>query len=94
MMGELKPPRPKYEHVYAIIRWEKRANKNTPINLRFTVKKIVVDPAYAEREVERLNKLNGEKGSYYFSQLTRFEAEPIETVPVPSITVDASRRAD
>jgi hypothetical protein len=66
-------PNKKYQHVYAIIRYETDADETTPIHLRITVKKIVVDPHYADAEVKRLNDLKRDKGSYYFTQITRFE---------------------
>jgi hypothetical protein len=94
MMSELKPPRPKYEHVYAIVRWATDAPDDSPLDFRITVKKVVTDPGYAEREVQRLNGLNSDKGSYYFFQLTRFEAEAPQTVPVPELSADIVRPGD
>jgi hypothetical protein len=73
----------KYQHVYAIIRYETDADSNAPIDLRITVKKVVVDPHYAEEEVKRLNDLNQDKGSYYFYQVTRFEDVPVEAQTLP-----------
>jgi len=40
-----------------------------------TVKEIVTTKESAEAEVERLNKLNGEKGCRYFWQQTRFVSD-------------------
>ncbi len=40
-----------------------------------TVKEIVTTREAAEAEVERLNKLNGEKGCRYFWQQTRFVSD-------------------
>jgi hypothetical protein len=77
MASELKPNR-KYQHIYAIIRYETDADPNAPIDFRVTVKKVVIDPHYAEEEVKRLNDLNKDKGAYYFCQVTRLEDAPIE----------------
>ncbi len=84
-MTEVLKPNKKYGHVYAIIRYETDAAQATPIDLRVTVKKIVTDPHYAEKEVQRLNDLNKEKGSYYFLQVTRFEDAPVPFQAVPPI---------
>jgi hypothetical protein len=54
-----------------------------PIDLRITVKKVVVDPQHAEAEVKRLNELNKDKGSYYFYQVTRFEDALVEAQTLP-----------
>jgi hypothetical protein len=40
-----------------------------------TVKEVVLDRAEAEREVERLNRLNETKGCRYFFQMTRLFAD-------------------
>ncbi|HBI46715.1 MAG TPA: hypothetical protein DDY78_28255 [Planctomycetales bacterium] len=77
-MADTLKPNKKYGHLYAIIRYESDADPMTPINLQVTVKKVVSDPHYAAREVERLNELNNEKGSLYFYQITRFEEAPVE----------------
>ena len=69
MNGTLKPSN-KYQHIYAILRYETDADEKVPIDLRITVKKVVYDPHYSESEVKRLNVLNKDKGAYYFCQLT------------------------
>jgi hypothetical protein len=84
MAASLKPSK-KYQHAYAIIRYETDADEKAPIDLRVTVKKVVVDPHYAESEVKRLNELNKDKGSYYFCQLTRFEDAPVEFQERPAM---------
>ena len=89
MSGEMKPNR-KYQHMYAIIRYETDADMNAPIDLRITVKKVVVDPHYAEKEVKRLNELNKDKGSYYFCQVTRFEDAPVEVQALPPMQLTAT----
>lgn len=73
------------DHVYAIVRFETDADESVPIDLRVTVKKIVLDPHVADAEVKRLNELNQGKGSYYFSQVTRVERGVLETVSVDSV---------
>jgi hypothetical protein len=73
----------RFDHVYAIVRFETDASESVPIDLRVTVKKIVLDPLLAETEVKRLNALNQGKGCYYFSQVTRIEKGVLETVEIP-----------
>ena len=92
MTAALKPSK-KYRHVFAIVRYETDADLTTPIDLRVTVKKIVTDPEYAQKEVQRLNELNKEKGSYYFIQVTRFEETPLEIEALPSQSLVSSGRA-
>ena len=89
MSGAVKPNR-KYQHMYAIIRYETDADMNAPIDLRVTAKKVVVDPHYAEKEVKRLNELNKDKGSYYFCQVTRFEDTPVEVQALPPMQLTAT----
>ena len=90
MVGGMKPNR-KYQHMYAIISYETDSDMNTPIDLRITVKKVVVDPHYAEEEeVKRLNELNKDKGSYYFCQVTRFEDAPVEVQVLPPMQLTAT----
>jgi hypothetical protein len=68
----LKPNR-RYRHGFAIVRVDDYFGPETPAERRVTVKKIVFDPDEAEREVERLNKLQAADGSRYFLQVTRVE---------------------
>jgi hypothetical protein len=89
MSPSLKPNRI-YQHIYAIVRYETDADENTPIDLRVTVKKVVVDPHYAEKEVKRLNDLNKEKSCYYFYQVTRFEDTPVEIQEPLSVQCSAA----
>ncbi|MGA2706599.1 MAG: hypothetical protein ABSH35_36785 [Isosphaeraceae bacterium] len=89
MSGGMKPNR-KYQDMYAIIRYETDADINAPIDLRITVKKVVVDPHYAEKEVKRLNELNKDKGSYYFCQVTRFEDAPVEVQALAPMQLTAT----
>lgn len=89
-MADTLKPNKKYGHLYAIIRFETDEDTKTPIDLRVTVKKVVNDPHYAAREVERLNELNKEKGSYYFYQITRFEEVPVEVRDVAPLRFGAT----
>lgn len=82
-MTEGLKPNKKYGHVYAIVRYETDADQATPIEIRVTVKKIVTDAHHAEREVQRLNDLNKDKGCYYFMQVTRLEDAPVAVQAVP-----------
>lgn len=69
----------KLDHVFAIIRVETSGDYSW--ENRITVTKIIKDEAIAQREAERLNKLNAEKGCLYFWQLTRME--PDSGTPLP-----------
>lgn len=89
MSRGMKPNR-KYQHIYAILRYETDADVSTPIDLRITVKKVVIDPQYAEREVKRLNELNKDKGSYYFCQVTRFEDASVDVQALPPMQLTAT----
>jgi hypothetical protein len=64
---------PRFRHAYAIIRIDEFLESSTPEERRITVKKIVFDADEADREVERLNRLQEGKGVRYFSQITRLE---------------------
>lgn len=86
-MAEALKPNKKFGHVYAIIRYESDADEMTPIDLRVTVKKVVCDPDYAEKEVQRLNELNKERGSHYFYQVTRFEDALVAAQTVPPVQI-------
>jgi hypothetical protein len=60
------------DHVFAIVRLDEFVGPETPLERRITVKKVVRGLDAAEREVERLNKLQKE-GVRYFWQHTRLE---------------------
>lgn len=92
MPREMKPSI-KYQHIYAIIRYETDSESDAPIDLRITVKKVVVDPHYAEAEVKRLNDLNKDKGCYYFCQVTRFEDVPVEVQALPPMQWNATEES-
>jgi hypothetical protein len=61
------------DQVYAIVRIDDFLGNDTPIEHRITVKKVMPDAENAEREAERLNRLQKDKGVRYFSQITRME---------------------
>jgi hypothetical protein len=61
------------EHVYAIVRVDEFLGSDIPIERRITVKKVMRDADEAEREVERLNRLQRDAGVRYFAQITRLE---------------------
>jgi hypothetical protein len=88
MAATLKPSN-KYQHLFAILRYETDTDEKVPIDLRVTVKKVVVDAHYAQSEVKRLNELNKDKGSYYFCQVTRFEDAPVEVEMLPAMQLTA-----
>ena len=83
MASALKPNR-RFEHLYAITRYATQGDDQMPLDLRFTVTKVVTDSNYAQEEVNRLNQLNKDKGYYYFSQITRLEEVPVRSEPVPT----------
>jgi hypothetical protein len=82
------PPRPGRVHVYAIIRVDTDAAPESPWEHRVTVTKVVPDPDRAAAEVERLNALNGGRNTYYFSHVTRMEADA--PTPEPTATPAAT----
>ena len=57
--------------VYAVI----RIDEYSSIRDSITVKEILPTMEQAEKEVERLNRLDGDKGCYYFWQATRYFPE-------------------
>ena len=59
-----------YKQVYAIIRYEGNFKE---LQISITVTKLVWSQERAKSEVERLNKLNADKGCTYFWQVTRLE---------------------
>jgi hypothetical protein len=59
--------------VYAIVRIDTPANAETPLSQMVVVTKVVWEQETAEREVDRLNRLNQSKGALYFWMVTRLE---------------------
>lgn len=89
-MSDASRSHQKHAQLYAILPYETDADPDDPIDFRITVKKVVNDPEYAEREVQRLNGLNSGKGTYDFSQLTRFEEVSPEVQAEAAIRLAAS----
>ena len=56
---------------FAIVRVDQFHSEETSLVERITVKKIVFSKEFAESEVERLTRLNIEKGCIYFVTSTR-----------------------
>ncbi len=73
--GEIRPqrmPMRKKHQVFAIVRVDEFQGTDTAVEDKVTVKQIVSTQKIVEREVERLTRLNSEKGYRYFWQATRF----------------------
>jgi hypothetical protein len=67
-------PNAQYDHVYAIIRLDKGPWRDAlPDKDMISVKKVVRSREVAEQEVDRLNRLNSDKGCVYYWQITRLE---------------------
>ncbi len=65
-----------FDHGYAIVRLELDRAKEVGIDRHIvTVKKVVRSMEVAEEEVERLNRLNADKGCLYFWEITRLERD-------------------
>ena len=58
---------------YAIIRLDEFLGEDVALQSKVTIKRIVWNLELAEAEVDRLNKLNEEKGCHYFWQYTRVD---------------------
>jgi hypothetical protein len=58
---------------YAIVRVDTFQDDKTPWVIRVTVTRVVWDEKTARSEVERLHRLNGERGAVYFWQFTRVD---------------------
>jgi hypothetical protein len=61
------------ERAYAIVRVDDFLGVDAPIEHRIAIKKVMGDADAAEREVERLNRLQKAPGVRYFSQITRID---------------------
>lgn len=73
-------PNRKYDHVFAIVRIDTPASAETPLWQMVVVTKVVWEQETAEREVERLNRLNGSKGAFYLWMITRLEHSEMSEV--------------
>jgi len=65
----------KYGHVFAIVRVDTFFRPDVEPQTAITVKTVAWTREAAEAEVARLNRLNGDKGTVYFWQVTRLEAK-------------------
>ena len=68
-------PNARYDHVYAIVRVDKGCVTPNGVFDRqlLTVTKVLRCKENADREIERLNRLNSGKSCTYFSLMTRLE---------------------
>jgi hypothetical protein len=68
-------PNLKYDHVYAIVRFDSYMGDYLPDepNMAITVTKVLWSEEAANAEARRLNQLNGAKGAVYFVALTRLQ---------------------
>ena len=62
--------------VFAVLRVDEFLGPDAPIESRVAVNQVVESQEFAEREVERLTRLNGHKGCRYFWQATRWVERP------------------
>lgn len=69
----------KFDHVYAIIRIDCPPSAKTIAveEVSVTVTRVLFNKDMAEREVDRLNTLNSQKGCQYICQLTRLEKKAV-----------------
>ena len=63
----------RFRHVYAIVRVNGFLSPHSQIENQVTVVRVLSDPTFAQREVERLNALHGHKNVRYFAQTTRLD---------------------
>jgi hypothetical protein len=62
----------KFDHAFAILRFDADMAEQFGMSPEhITVKEVVWTEEAASREVERLNRLNSDKGAIYFWRLTR-----------------------
>ena len=69
----------KKHQVFAVLRVDDFQGADTPVETKVTVKQVVSTQQIAEREVERLRRLNAEKGCRYWWQATRLVELPEES---------------
>ena len=64
------------DHVFVILRFDSDMAVEFGMNVeQIAVKKVVRSEEVANREVERLNQLNGDKGSVYFWRSARLDRD-------------------
>ena len=64
-------PHSKHRHVFAIVRVDLFHRADMPLEEKVQVPHVVWTEEAAEREVERLNRLNAEKGCIYVWRISR-----------------------
>jgi len=69
-MRQGEKPHSKFRHVYAILRIDLPVSHESPEN-SISVVKVFYSKMTADQEVDRLNKVNSEKGCRYVLQVTR-----------------------
>ena len=69
----------KKHQVFAVLRADEFHAAETAIETNVTVKQVVSAQQIAEREIERLTRLNAKKRCRYWWQATRFVALPEES---------------
>ncbi|MCL4871425.1 MAG: hypothetical protein KJ063_20895 [Anaerolineae bacterium] len=70
-----KSTRHLHEKVYAIIRVDLFQGESVQLRNKITVKKVVRDREVAEKEVDRLNRLQAGKDVEYFWQMSRLHID-------------------
>ena len=70
LMSQSEKPHSKFRHVCAVLRIDLPVSRENPEN-SFSVVKVFYSRMTAEQEVDRLNKINSEKGCRYVLQATR-----------------------
>lgn len=69
-MSESEKPNSKFRHLYAVLRIDLPVCRESPEN-SISVVKVFHSKLSAEQEVDRLNRVNSDKGCRYVSQTTR-----------------------
>jgi hypothetical protein len=67
----------KFDHAFVVIRIDEFMAKYS-VEDQIAAVKAYWNPEDAQQEVERLNKLNGDKGCHYFWQVVRIEKKKRE----------------
>jgi hypothetical protein len=83
-------PSKRFDHAYAILRFDEFLGTDVPIDHKVTVKQIVWDPELAQREVDRLNALQGGGGVFYIFRVTRVQ----KTCQEAAVTAPAAHSAE